>query len=146
VYRLSSEAGATGIILDMTTTPEKAADIKNSVSSAVGKSLKKRRLSSNISQVNLAAKQAELGPGLYLQGLNAVSANPSIISLANICYALGITLAEFFSDIHIALRPEPDQPRPELTQRSQKSVHRAAACVNAPGAWRAAQRLAQKEI
>jgi ribosome-binding protein aMBF1 (putative translation factor) len=109
VYRLSSEAGATGIILDMTTTPEKAADIKNSVSSAVGKSLKKRRLSSNISQVNLAAK-AELDRA-YISRIERGIANPSIISLANICYALGITLAEFFSDIHIALRPEPDQPR-----------------------------------
>jgi transcriptional regulator with XRE-family HTH domain len=93
----------------MTTTPEKAADIKNSVSSAVGKSLKKRRLSSNISQVNLAAK-AELDRA-YISRIERGIANPSIISLANICYALGITLAEFFSDIHIALRPEPDQPR-----------------------------------
>lgn len=94
----------------MMTTPDKAAEAqRNSVSSAVGKSLKKRRISSNISQVNLASK-AELDRA-FISRIERGLANPSVLTLANICYALGITLAEFFSEINISLRPEPDRPR-----------------------------------
>lgn len=124
MYRLSSELEATGIILGMMTTPEKAADPqKNPVTSAVGKTLKKHRLSLNVSQVNLASK-AELDRA-FISRIERGLANPSVTALANICYGLGITLADFFSEMHLSLRPEPDKPRRANAARPKISPPRS---------------------
>ena len=89
--------------------PENASDDRNPVSAAVGSSLKKRRISLNISQVSLASK-AEVDRA-FISRIEQGVANPSVHTLANICYALGITLADFFSEINLSLRPEKDEPR-----------------------------------
>ncbi|WP_229422539.1 helix-turn-helix domain-containing protein [Pseudoduganella umbonata] len=62
-----------------------------------------------MSQVALASK-AELDRA-FISRIERGIANPSVLTLANVCYALGITLADFFSDINVALPPGQDQPR-----------------------------------
>ncbi len=79
------------------------------MSIAVGNRLKYERISLGLSQVTLASR-AELDRA-FLSKIESGYANPSLLTLANICYALGITLAEFFSEIDISLRPDTDQPR-----------------------------------
>ncbi|QJD99838.1 helix-turn-helix transcriptional regulator [Massilia forsythiae] len=93
----------------MTTAPAKATEARNLVSLAVGDRLKESRIRANISQLKLAA-EAHVDR-VFISNIERGVANPSVIVLANICHVLGMTLAEFFSELDIALPPQEDEPR-----------------------------------
>lgn len=99
----------TCIIVSMTTTPAKATEARNLVSLAVGDRLKASRIRANISQLTLAS-EAHVDRA-FISNIERGVANPSVIVLANICHVLGMSLAEFFSEIDISLPPHEDEPR-----------------------------------
>lgn len=109
MYSRSSEVALTCIIVSMTTTPAKATEARNLVSLAVGDRLKESRIRANVSQLTLAS-EAHIARQ-FISEIERGVANPSIVVLANICHALGMTLAEFFSELDISLPPQEDEPR-----------------------------------
>jgi len=109
VYSQSPEVRVTCIIVSMTTTPAKASEPRNPVSLAVGDKLKESRIRANISQLTLAS-EAHVDRA-FISNIERGVANPSVIVLANICHVLGITLAQFFSELDISLPPQEGEPR-----------------------------------
>jgi len=109
VYSRSSEVGLTCIIVSMTTTPAKPAEARNFVSLAVGDRLKESRIRANVSQLTLAS-EAHIARQ-FISEIERGVANPSIGVLAILCHVLGMTLAEFFSELDISLPPNEDEPR-----------------------------------
>jgi len=74
------------------------------VSIALGKRLKQCRHAVNKSQETLAF-EAHVDR-TYISAIERGVANPSIETLANICYALGVTLAELFEPLSgVSLAP-----------------------------------------
>ena len=74
------------------------------VSIALGKRLKQCRHAADKSQETLAF-DAQVDR-TYISAIERGAANPSIETLANICYALGITLAELFEPLsEVSLAP-----------------------------------------
>lgn len=104
----------------------RATDIKvgedqaNRVGIALGKSLKAHRHEKNKSQEALGF-EAEVDR-TYISQIERGVGNPSILTLANLCHALGITLAELFATVDVSLEPEavkrranqakPEAPKP----------------------------------
>jgi transcriptional regulator with XRE-family HTH domain len=81
----------------MTSTPEQAASGKNPVFSSVGRNLKKIRISKKMSQAELAFA-AEINR-TFVSEIERGLANPSVLTLATLCYVLRVTLAELFSEV-----------------------------------------------
>lgn len=92
---------------------KKPADKRNKVCTAVGKNLKAIRIEANKSQETLAF-DADVDR-TYVSQIERGAANPSVITLAHLCHALNITLADLFAPVTIALPPEipPNQPVPK---------------------------------
>ena len=84
--------------------PKKPADKRNKICSAIGKNLKTFRIAANKSQETLAF-DAEVDR-TYISQIERGIANPSVLTLANICYALDITLADLFERLKISLKPD----------------------------------------
>ncbi|WP_428718856.1 helix-turn-helix domain-containing protein [Undibacterium curvum] len=83
---------------------KEAVDKRNIVCTAVGKNLKKLRIAANKSQETLAF-DAEVDR-TYISQIERGVGNPSILTLANLCYALDITLSDLFEPVKIALKPD----------------------------------------
>jgi transcriptional regulator with XRE-family HTH domain len=81
----------------------KAADKRNSLATALGKRVKACRIAADKSQEELA--HDALVDRTYISSIERGVANPSVETLANICYCLGLTLAELFEPLTISLRP-----------------------------------------
>lgn len=82
----------------------KPADKRNKVCTALGKNLKQLRIAANKSQETLAF-DAEVDR-TYISQIERGVGNPSVLTLANLCYALNITLADLFEPVKIALKPD----------------------------------------
>jgi transcriptional regulator with XRE-family HTH domain len=103
---------------------KKAPDRRNAVCTALGTRLKECRLAVEKSQEQLAFEA-----GLDRTHIGAVErgiANPTILVLANICYALGMSLADFFEPIKLALSPEQSANRraKPATRRAKPKISR----------------------
>jgi transcriptional regulator with XRE-family HTH domain len=85
-------------------TEKNTTDKRNTVCTAVGKNLKRLRIATNKSQETLAF-DAEVDR-TYISQIERGVGNPSILTLANLCYALNITLSELFEPVQIALEPD----------------------------------------
>jgi transcriptional regulator with XRE-family HTH domain len=94
-------------------SPKKTPDKRNKVCTAIGKSLKSIRIAANKSQETLAF-DAEVDR-TYISQIERGVANPSVLMLANLCFALGITLADLFQPVKVALEPS------NLTRRSNRA-------------------------
>jgi transcriptional regulator with XRE-family HTH domain len=106
-----------------TTTVKKLADKRNKVCTAIGKSLKAHRIAADKSQETLAF-DAEVDR-TYISQIERGVANPSALTLANLCYCLGITLADLFEPVKVALAPDgiirrSNQARPELKPKKSR--------------------------
>jgi transcriptional regulator with XRE-family HTH domain len=84
-------------------SPKPPADKRNKVCTAIGKSLKTLRIAANKSQETLAF-DAEVDR-TYISQIERGVANPSVLTLANLCYALDATLADLFAPVQIAMSP-----------------------------------------
>lgn len=82
---------------------KKVTDKRNKVCTAIGKSLKTIRIAANKSQETLAF-DAEVDR-TYISQIERGAANPSVLTLANLCYALGVTLDELFMPVRVNLPP-----------------------------------------
>lgn len=76
---------------------------RNPVATSLGQRLKACRITAEKSQETLAF-EAQIDR-TYISAMERGVANPSVETLANICYCLGITLAELFEPLTIALKP-----------------------------------------
>jgi transcriptional regulator with XRE-family HTH domain len=85
-------------------TAKKPIDKRNKVCTAIGKSLKALRIAANKSQQTLAF-EAEIDR-TYISQIERGVANPSALTLATLCYALGITLAKLFEPVKLSLEPD----------------------------------------
>ena len=83
---------------------KKLADKRNKACTAIGKSLKAVRIAAEMSQEKLGF-EAEVDR-TYISQIERGVANPSVLTLANLCYALSITLADLFEPVRIALKPD----------------------------------------
>jgi transcriptional regulator with XRE-family HTH domain len=89
----------------MRTPPvKKVADKRNKVCTAIGKSLKAQRIAADKSQETLAF-ESEVDR-TYISQIERGVANPSALMLANLCFGLGIKLADLFAPVKIALPPD----------------------------------------
>lgn len=86
----------------LTTTTSTPADKRNKVCTAIGKRIKAVRIAAGKSQEALAI-DAELDR-TYISQIERGVANPSLLTLANLCYALNVTLSELFETVHISLK------------------------------------------
>ena len=82
---------------------KKVADKRNKVCTAIGKSLKTIRIAANKSQETLAF-DAEVDR-TYISQIERGVANPSVLTLANLCHALDTNLAELFSPVMLSMPP-----------------------------------------
>ena len=81
----------------MTSAPEHTSSGKNPVSTSVGRNLKQIRLAAGMSQAELAFA-AEINR-TFVSEIERGLANPSVLTLATLCYVLEVTLSEFFSGV-----------------------------------------------
>ncbi len=79
------------------------ASLPNAVTVAVGANLKHFRLAAGKSQVGLAF-DAEVERS-RISKIECGYVNPSLLTLATLCYSLGITLPELFEGITVTLPP-----------------------------------------
>lgn len=97
---------------------QKTRDRRNPVATAVGGRVKECRIAAGFSQEELA--DAALLDRTRISAIERAVANPTVETLACICYVLGLTLSELFEPLRIALEPvgerptstEPDEPKP----------------------------------
>ncbi|MCY1270035.1 helix-turn-helix protein [compost metagenome] len=76
---------------------------RNPIATSLGQRLKACRITAEKSQETLAFEA--LVDRTYISAMERGVANPSVETLANICYSLGITLAELFEPLTISLKP-----------------------------------------
>jgi len=105
------------------TTTKKPVDKRNKVCTAIGKSLKAKRIAAKKSQETLAF-DAEVDR-TYISQIERGVANPSALTLANLCYALGIKLSDLFEPVKIALAPDAklrraNRAKPELKPKKSR--------------------------
>lgn len=101
-------------------SPKKPADKRNKVCTSIGKSLKSIRIAAKKSQETLAF-DAEVDR-TYISQIERGVANPSVLTLANLCFALGITLADLFQSVKVALEPGNATRRSNRAQPEIKPV------------------------
>jgi transcriptional regulator with XRE-family HTH domain len=97
---------------------KKNVDKRNKVCTAIGKSLKALRIAADKSQETLAF-DAEVDR-TYISQIERGVANPSVLTLANLCYALGVTLADLFEPVKVALPPGGEMRRANRASPQQK--------------------------
>jgi transcriptional regulator with XRE-family HTH domain len=91
-------------IMQVMTPAEQPDNKKNTVCIALGKSLKALRIDANKSQ-ELLAFDAEVDR-TYISAIERGIANPSVLTLASLCYALNINLSDLFASVQVNSRPE----------------------------------------
>lgn len=101
---------------------KKPADKRNKVCSAIGKNLKALRIAAEKSQETLAFEA--MVDRTYISQIERGVGNPSVMTLASICYALGITLSDLFEPVKVALEPSTNVRRVNNAQPEQK-VHKS---------------------
>nr|WP_284702402.1 helix-turn-helix transcriptional regulator [Herbaspirillum aquaticum] len=77
------------------------------------------RLESKLSQENLAFN-AQFDRA-FISDIERGVANPSIMALATLCYALNITLADLFATINLSLKPG-DETRRKNPAKTDSSI------------------------
>jgi transcriptional regulator with XRE-family HTH domain len=96
-------------------------DKRNLVSTALGKRVKACRIAGEKSQ-EVLAHEAHVDR-TFISAIERGVANPSIETLANICFCLGITLADLFAPLNISLAPTGERRTnaadPEKTPRKR---------------------------
>lgn len=97
--------------------PRKVRHIPNDVTLAIGKSLRRFREAREMTQYELAVSAETERTRISKIEVGVV--NPSVLTLATICYALDITLADLFADIHLAHPPITEGGTP---RRSNQAV------------------------
>lgn len=80
-----------------------AKDKRNPISTAIGKRVKVCRVEAEFTQEQLAHEA--LIDRSYVSAIERGVANPSIETLANLCYCMGITLSRLFEPLSISLKP-----------------------------------------
>jgi len=91
--------------MSMNATIKKTAnDKRNAICTELGKNLKRLRIAADKSQETLAF-DAEVDRTHIFQIERGVG-NPSILTLANLCFALGITRSDLFEPVKLALKPD----------------------------------------
>jgi transcriptional regulator with XRE-family HTH domain len=103
--------------------PKKPPDKRNAVCTEIGKSLKRHRIEKEKSQETLAF-EAEVDR-TYVSQIERGVANPSVLTLANLCHSLGITLADLFATVSISLAPggsvrRANRAQPELKPKKSR--------------------------
>lgn len=78
-------------------------DLRNPLCVALGQNLKALRIAAAKSQEELAV-DAEIDR-TYISSIERGIANPSVLALAQICYALDISLADLLGAVHISSKP-----------------------------------------
>lgn len=101
-------------MIDHMKITKKPLDKRNEVCTAIGKSLKEQRIAKDKSQETLAF-DAEVDR-TYISQIERGVANPSALTLANLCYALDIALSELFEPVKISLPPDGMQRRANKAQ------------------------------
>lgn len=81
-----------------------ATDPRNAVCVALGRNLKELRIAADKSQEALAFEA--LVDRTYISSVERGIANPSVLTLANICHCLNITLSELFEPIRLSSAPD----------------------------------------
>jgi len=97
-------------------------EVRNPLCIALGQNLKALRIAAEKSQEELAV-DAEIDR-TYISSIERGVANPSILALAQICYALGISLADLLGAVHISSKPTESTRRANAAQplpRQKKS-------------------------
>lgn len=122
-YTPSHLVRSPGIMRSMTSTTKEDPDKRNVVCTSVGKSLKRLRLAAKLSQLDLA-NAAEVDRA-YLSHIERGVGNPSVLTLANLCYVLGITLADLFKEVNVALPPGGETSRRANSSQSKPKVSRS---------------------
>ncbi|MFD0756261.1 helix-turn-helix domain-containing protein [Massilia norwichensis] len=84
----------------MTSTPEKNTEHRDPVCTAVGRTLKRLRISSKMSQEGLAFA-AEVDR-VFVSKIERGIANPSLLTLTSLCLALGVTLPDLLKDVDLS--------------------------------------------
>lgn len=103
VFTPSLPARQKGIMRGMTPA-EQSENKRNKVCTALGKSLKAIRINANKSQ-ELLAFDAEVDR-TYISAIERGLANPSVLTLASLCYALNVNLSDLFASVQVNLRPD----------------------------------------
>jgi transcriptional regulator with XRE-family HTH domain len=98
-------------------------DKRNPVCTALGASLKERRIAANKSQEVLAFEAGV--DRTYISSIERGVANPSVLALANICFCLNITLADLFAPIRLALSPDEGAKRRANRAQPQLKQHKS---------------------
>jgi transcriptional regulator with XRE-family HTH domain len=90
----------------------------NSITSLLGKTLKKRRHQCKKSQETLAFEASV--DRTFISAIERGIANPSVLALANIAHCLDITMAELFEPIKFSLPP--DEKNKRRANRAQPTL------------------------
>lgn len=101
-----------------TITKKSTVEKKNKVCVALGKRLKKIRISADKSQETLAFDACV--DRTFISAIERGIANPSVVTLSNICYALNISLADLFAELALSLKPDENSRR--MSAEKQQSL------------------------
>ncbi|SDG97761.1 DNA-binding transcriptional regulator, XRE-family HTH domain [Paraburkholderia steynii] len=82
-------------------------DKRNPVATAIGRRIKVCRVEADLTQEQLA--HDALIDRSYVSAIERGVGNPSIETLANLCYIMGITLSKLFEPLDISLKPTGDR-------------------------------------
>lgn len=91
---------------------------KTEVSISLGKRLKKLRIATNKTQEELAFDSNV--DKTFISAIERGVANPSVLTLANVCHGLGITLEDLFQTLSISMKPTETQRRSNVAQPQLK--------------------------
>jgi len=91
---------------------------KTEVSISLGKRLKKLRIATNKTQEELAFDSNV--DKTFISAIERGVANPSVLTLANVCHGLGITLEDLFQTLSISMKPTETQRRSNAAQPQLK--------------------------
>ena len=101
-----------------TKTSTGAGTTRSAICVEIGRNLKRLRIAAGKSQETLAI-EAEIDR-TFVSAIERGIANPSIITLANVCYVLGITLGELFGPEILESMPEPAPRRSNAARPAPK--------------------------
>lgn len=110
--------------------------LPNAVTKALGEKLKQHRLAVGKTQVGLAY-DAEIERS-RISKIEGGHINPSLLTLATLCYCLGITLPELFKGITETMRPVAEGGLPRRANQAvlEKPLRRATKAQPAKSARR----------
>ncbi|RQN41130.1 XRE family transcriptional regulator [Paraburkholderia tropica] len=107
-------------MLEPMSEKSKSRDRRSPVATAVGARVKACRIEADKSQEELA-----YGASLDRTRVSAIErgiANPTVETLATICYVLGITLSDLFEPIALSLKPSAAHRRDSAPQPRRRAL------------------------